>query len=97
MMITRRDLLAQAVTAAALGASPALDAPLKQTAAFLPMPDASPRSDFAIPRDQVYLNSAFIHPMPVRAAAAVQGYLATRTFQRPRSRSEKLRRPRLVA
>jgi selenocysteine lyase/cysteine desulfurase len=87
MMITRRDLLAQAGTAAALGAGLSLDAPLNHAAASLPMPDASPRNDFAIPGDQTYLNSAFIHPMPIRAAAAVQGYLATRTFQRPRERS----------
>src|SRR5215813_3246333 len=87
MMITRRDLLAQAGTAAALGAGLSLDAPLNQSAALLPMPDSSPRSDFAIPPDQTYLNSAFIHPMPIRSAAAVQGYLATRTFQRPRERS----------
>ncbi len=43
--------------------------------------------DFGIPRGHTWLNSAFIHPMPLRAAAAVQGYLATRTFQRPRERS----------
>ncbi|HTS89896.1 MAG TPA: aminotransferase class V-fold PLP-dependent enzyme [Gemmatimonadales bacterium] len=87
MMITRRDLLAKAGSAATLGVGLALDVSFRQTTASLPMTDSPPRGDFAIPRDQTYLNSAYVHPMPVRAAAAVQGYLATRTFQLPRQRS----------
>lgn len=87
MEITRRALLARAGGAAALGAGLALDGSLGHAAVARALPDPAPRDDFAIPRDQVYLNSASIHPMPVRAAAAVQGYLATRTFQRPRERS----------
>src|SRR5262245_4551804 len=45
------------------------------------------KADFSIPRGQTYLNSAFIHPIPIASAAAVQRYLATRTFQEPRVRS----------
>ena len=51
----------------------------------LPVKDA-----FAIPRGQTYLNSAFIHPMPVAAAEAVQRYLATRTFREPRHSGDAL-------
>lgn len=83
MNLTRRDLLARAGSAAVLGAGLSLD----PAAASIPVTDTSPRGAFAIPKDQTYLNSAFIHPVPVRTAAAVQGYLATRTFQRPRERS----------
>ena len=86
MMISRRDLLAKAGSAAALSVGLSLDGPLNETP-VLPTSDSSPRSDFAIPPDQTYLNSAFIHPMPTGSVAAVQGYLATRTFQRPRERS----------
>lgn len=43
--------------------------------------------DFAIPEGQTYLNSAFIHPMPVAAADAVRRYLDTRTFAAPGLRS----------
>lgn len=85
MSLSRRELLARAAGAAALGAGLPLEAAFSETAA--PTRDPSPRGDFAIPRDQTYLNSAYIHPMPVRSAAAVQGYFATRTFQRLRSRS----------
>lgn len=87
MTLTRRDLLARAASAAALGASfrPVRSRPASQDPmASDPVPA---RADFAIPRDQTYLNSAFIHPMPVRAAEAVRAYLATRTFERPRVRS----------
>ena len=36
---------------------------------------------------QTWLNSAFIHPIPVAAANAVRSYLETRTFREPRLRS----------
>ena len=45
------------------------------------------RDDFAIPAGQTYLNSAFIHPIPVAAAEAVRRYLDTRTFREPRLRT----------
>ena len=56
----------------------------------MPHPTAGPlpaRDDFAIPAGQTYLNSAFIHPVPVAAAEAVRRYLDTRTFREPRIRS----------
>jgi len=56
----------------------------------VPHPTAGPlpaRDDFAIPAGQTYLNSAFIHPVPVAAAEAVRRYLDTRTFREPRIRS----------
>ena len=53
-----------------------------------PLGDALPvRGDFAIPAGQTWLNSAFIHPVPVAAANAVRSYLETRTFREPRFRS----------
>ncbi len=45
------------------------------------------KADFAIPAGTTYLNSAFIHPMPVAAADAVRHYVARRTFEEPRVRS----------
>ncbi|HEY2804404.1 MAG TPA: aminotransferase class V-fold PLP-dependent enzyme [Gemmatimonadales bacterium] len=45
------------------------------------------RGDFAIPAGQTYLNSAFIHPVPIAAAENVGRYLDTRTFKEPRVRS----------
>ena len=53
-----------------------------------PLGDILPvRGDFAIPAGQTWLNSAFIHPVPVAAANAVRSYLETRTFREPRLRS----------
>ena len=54
-------------------------------AAALPVKDA-----FALPAGMTYLNSAFIHPMPVAAATAVNQYLATRTFREPRHSGDAL-------
>ena len=48
------------------------------------------KAAFAIPSGQVYLNSAFIHPMPAAAAEAVTRYLATRTFREPRHSGDAL-------
>ena len=42
------------------------------------------KGDFAIPPGQVYLNSAFIHPIPLAAARAVSRYVESRTFSRER-------------
>ena len=87
MPLPRRDFLAATGTAAALGAGLSLG-PATPRGDPSSMTDASlAHPDFGIPRGQTWLNSAFIHPMPLRAAAAVQGYLATRTLQRPRERS----------
>jgi len=86
--ITRRDLLAGAGGAAAMAAGMTLaghhGTPGSPRASSGTLPA---RDDFAIPPGQVYLNSAFIHPIPVAAADAVRRYLATRTFEAPRVRS----------
>ncbi|HKU62326.1 MAG TPA: aminotransferase class V-fold PLP-dependent enzyme [Gemmatimonadales bacterium] len=87
MDLTRRELLAGmggVVAAAACSAVPRLGAQIAAHSADGPLPV---RDDFAIPRDQTYLNSAFIHPVPVAAANAVRSYLDTRTFREPRVRS----------
>ncbi len=88
MDLTRRELLASMggfVAAAAYSAhSPLLDAPGLVRPPGDPLPA---RGDFAIPSDQTYLNSAFIHPVPVATANAVRSYLETRTFREPRRRS----------
>ncbi|HVM43035.1 MAG TPA: aminotransferase class V-fold PLP-dependent enzyme [Gemmatimonadales bacterium] len=88
MDITRRGLLAGA---GGLAAAPALRA-LRLHAPEAVMPHGAAgtlpvRDDFAIPAGQTYLNSAFIHPIPVAAAEAVRRYLDTRTFREPRLRT----------
>ena len=88
MTINRRDLLAGASGAAAIAAGLARPAraaaPREGTAPTGVLPA---RGDFAIPEGTHYLNSAFIHPMPIAAADAVRHFLATRTFAEPRVRS----------
>jgi selenocysteine lyase/cysteine desulfurase len=72
MSLTRREWLAgTAQLAAAAALQPAEDS----------LPD---RRAFAIPPDQTYLNSAFIHPIPIAAAQAVHRYIETREFSRER-------------
>jgi len=88
MAITRRGLL---VGAGGLAAASALRA-LRVHASEVDMPHGAAgtlpvRDDFAIPAGQTYLNSAFIHPIPVAAAEAVRRYLDTRTFREPRLRT----------
>jgi selenocysteine lyase/cysteine desulfurase len=78
MSLTRRELLAGTAQMAA-------------AAAFQPADLSLPaRRDFAIPEGQTYLNSAFIHPIPVAAAQAVSRYIETRTFSRERWSGDEL-------
>jgi selenocysteine lyase/cysteine desulfurase len=72
MSLTRRELLAGTAQLAAAAALQPADASLPA------------RRDFAIPAGQTYLNSAFIHPIPVVSAQAVQRYIETRAFSRER-------------
>ena len=72
MPMTRRELLASTAQLAAVAALQPARAPL---------PD---RHAFAIPDGQTYLNSAFIHPMPVASAQAMTRYIESRTFRRER-------------
>jgi selenocysteine lyase/cysteine desulfurase len=88
MDLTRRELLATmgGIVAAAACSSATSHAAIPR----LPRPPGGQlpaRGDFAIPADQTWLNSAFIHPIPVAAADAVRSYLETRTFHQPRRRS----------
>jgi selenocysteine lyase/cysteine desulfurase len=72
MSLTRRELLTGTAQLAA-------------AAAFRPASGALPaRGDFAIPAAQAYLNSAFIHPIPIAAANAARRYIESRTFSRER-------------
>jgi selenocysteine lyase/cysteine desulfurase len=72
MSLTRRELLAGTAQLAAAAA-------FQPTAGSLPA-----RRDFAIPAGHTYLNGAFIHPMPIAAAAAATRYIESRAFSRER-------------
>jgi selenocysteine lyase/cysteine desulfurase len=88
MGITRRDLLAGVGGAAAAAALGAGGLRLRRARRPRPAGDTLPAKDaFAIPAGHTYLNSAFIHPMPVFAAEAVRAYLDTRTFREERRHS----------
>jgi selenocysteine lyase/cysteine desulfurase len=76
MSLTRRELLAGTAQLAAAS-----------TASWqAPAPDGvlPARRAFAIPAGQTYLNSAFIHPIPIAAANAVTRYIESRSFSRER-------------
>ena len=81
MPMTRRELLASTAQLAAVAA-------LQPTGAALPN-----RHAFAIPESQTYLNSAFIHPMPVASAQAMMRYIESRTFRRERWSGDDLAAP----
>jgi selenocysteine lyase/cysteine desulfurase len=72
MSLTRRELLAGTAQLAAAAA-------FQPTAGSLPA-----RRDFASPAGHTYLNGAFIHPMPIAAAAAATRYIESRAFSRER-------------
>ena len=78
MSLTRRELLAGTAQLAAAAALQPADRSLPA------------RRDFAIPAGQTYLNSAFIHPIPIAAAQAVSRYIETRTFSRERWSGDEL-------
>ena len=84
MSITRRALLTGAAQLAAAGAVAALPESTLDAAALQAAGPLPARRDFAIPPGQTYLNSAFIHPLPLASAAAVSRYIESRTFNRER-------------
>ena len=84
MSITRRALLAGAAQLAAAGAVTPGDRRVDAVALQTPSGALPARRDFAIPAGQTYLNSAFIHPMPIAAASAVSRYIESRAFSRER-------------
>jgi selenocysteine lyase/cysteine desulfurase len=88
MGMTRRELLAGAGGAAAASALWAAGTRRRRAAPVGTGGDALPARDaFAIPPGHAYLNSAFIHPMPLVAAEAVRAYLDTRTCREERRHS----------
>jgi selenocysteine lyase/cysteine desulfurase len=78
MSMTRRELLAGTAQLAAVAALP-------QPGGSLP-----DRPAFSIPAGQTYLNSAFIHPMPIASARAVMRYVESRAFSRERWSGDEL-------
>jgi hypothetical protein len=78
MSLTRRELLAGTAQLAAAGA-------FQSSESVLPA-----GRDFALPPGLTYLNSAFIHPMPIASAQAVNRYVEARTFSRERWSGDEL-------
>lgn len=74
MTINRRELLAGLGGMAAMGIAPASNwFPLPKTSATPSESVSLPaKSDFAIPAGVTYINSAYTHPVPVAAAAALR-------------------------
>ncbi|HWA14958.1 MAG TPA: hypothetical protein VG817_00895, partial [Gemmatimonadales bacterium] len=74
MSITRRELLAGAAAAAV-------------TPTLIPSMVTGPfpaRKDFALPAGEVYLNSAYIHPLPRASAEAIRRHAEMRMGKRER-------------
>lgn len=92
MSISRRDILAGLGSLATVGIS----TPLKSITKFPGVFDAtttSPlpaKSDFAIPAGVTYINSAYIHPMPVAAAESLREWAEFRSQPQAVSRPKKL-------
>jgi len=86
--ITRRELLAGVGGVAAVAAAGRAAATAEPESA-MQTPDATlpAKQAFAIPAGQTFLNSAFIHPLPVFAAEAMRRYLDTRTLREERRHS----------
>lgn len=80
-MLSRRTLLAQAGGLVAATVATDLVAQTVATPAAAPFPA---RRDFALPSGQVYLNSAYIHPMPRASAQAMRQYEEMRLGRIPR-------------
>lgn len=92
MTISRRDLLAGLGGMAAAGIAPKLSsnaalqaAPSGSGVVSLPV-----KNDFAIPAGVIYINSAYTHPMPVVAAAALHEWTEFRSHPQTVSQPKKL-------
>jgi selenocysteine lyase/cysteine desulfurase len=91
MDITRRELLAGVGGAAAAVTAGSAAAPSLPSATPQTPDDTLPaKRAFAIPAGQTWLNSAFIHPVPVFAADAMRHYLDTRAFREERRSGDEL-------
>jgi selenocysteine lyase/cysteine desulfurase len=91
-MISRREILAGLGTLAAAGIATPLSSitnsqgsPPSRTASSLPA-----KQDFAIPRGVTYINSAYTHPMPVAASAALRDWTEFRSHPQAVSQPKKL-------
>lgn len=88
MTLSRRDLLTGiggVITATALGTvSARIPEPPVGEASNGTLPA---KGDFAIPAGQTYINSAFIHPLPILSADAAKRYLDTRALREERRRT----------
>ena len=91
-MISRRELLAGLGTMAAMGVTRELASPpLLHGASSVPLTGPFPaKNDFAIPDGVTYLNSAYTHPMPLAAAAALREWAEFRAHPQVVSQPKKL-------
>ena len=87
--ISRREVLAGLGTLAAAGIAQPLSALPNLQATPSPSSLAS-KQDFAIPDDVSYINSAYTHPMPVTAAAALREWADFRAHPQVVSEPKKL-------
>ena len=96
MTISRRNLLAGLGGMAAIGIRPGLASyPTLQAAPDAPAEVALPtklpaKNDFSIPAGVTYINSAYTHPMPVAAAAALREWTEFRSHPEVVSQPKKL-------
>jgi selenocysteine lyase/cysteine desulfurase len=91
MMISRREVLAGLGTLAAAGVARPLaslrDSQASPVSAAASLPA---KQDFAIPAGLTYINSAYTHPMPVAAAAALREWAQYRAQPQVVSQPKKL-------
>jgi selenocysteine lyase/cysteine desulfurase len=90
--MSRRNLLAGLGGMAAIGFTPVLASyPALQGAPTAPADVALPtKSDFGIPADVTYINSAYTHPMPLAAASALREWAEFRAHPQAVSQPKKL-------
>ncbi len=91
-MISRREILAGLGTLAAAGIAAPLNAITTSpaTSSTHTAPSLPAKQDFAIPDGVTYINSAYTHPMPVAAAAALREWADFRSHPQVVSQPKKL-------
>lgn len=88
-MKNRREILAGLGTLAAAGIAAPLNSITNSTSSFRPASSLPAKQDFAIPAGVTYLNSAYTHPMPLAAAAALRGWTEFRSHPKTVSQPKK--------
>jgi len=88
--ISRREMLAGLGTLAAAGIAHPLPFPSAAAASSSTASTLPARQDFAIPDGVTYLNSAYTHPMPIAAAAALREWADFRSQPQVVSQPKKL-------